>query len=422
MCCIIIFYLSNSNARLLFVRITYVTHTRFPTEKAHGFQVASVCSALARLGHTVILLTPTVGKTVEEDPLRYYGMTPSSFVVEKLPSFNALSSPWVPGKIAFLVAMHCFRRSLSAFLLRHHTDLFYARSAQVLPSLLAMGLPTILELHTLPRMGRRTFLARCRRCIAVICLTQRMRNVLVSWGLDPNHILVEGDAVDLLRFRELMPPEEAKAQWLLPRDRAILGYVGSLITGDSLEKGIQEFLQAMVLLRAQGRAVFGWIVGGPNAWREKYVALAQTYGLTEDEVRFEGIIPFVAAPSALSACTVLVYPAPASQHPYFLRDTSPLKIFEYMAAGRPIVCADLSPLHDVVDGTVVRFCIPGDPAKLAEGIVWTLDHPGEARRMAERAKERVQRHSWEARMQRILQHIAEVRSEPTQEASAILSV
>jgi len=384
------------------VHITYVTHTRFPTEKAHGFQVASVCQALARLGHTVTLLTPTVGNAIKEDPLAYYGMPSSVFSVVRLQNFDALSSRWVPGKLAFLIAMHSFRHALSAFLHLHHTDLFYARTPQVLPPLLATGIPVVLELHTLPRMARRTFLMRCRRCKAVICLTRTMRDVLVTWGLDAKHILVEGDAVDLLRFRALPHREEAKALWLIPHDRTVIGYIGSLVTVDALEKGARELLDAVALLRAQGRMVFGWIVGGPNVWREKYIQEARTRGLTEDDVRLEGIIPFAAASSALRSCDVLVYPAPTSRHPYFIRDTSPLKLFEYMAAGRPIVCADLPPLRDVVDESVVRFCIPGDPQSLADALTWVLDHPEEAERMAERAKERVHPYSWEARMQRIL--------------------
>ena len=393
------------------MRITYVTHTRFPTEKAHGFQVASVCQALARLGHTVALLTPTVGNAIEENPLAYYGMPSSAFSVVRLQNFDALSSRWVPGKLAFFVAMHSFRHALSAFLPLHHTDLFYARTPQVLPPLLATGIPVVLELHTLPRMARRAFLMRCRRCIAVICLTQTMRDVLLSWGLDAEHVFVEGDAVDLIRFtlsersesNGFSPQKEkAKAQWLLPQGRPIIGYVGSLVTGDALEKGVRELIDAVALLQTQGRAVFGWIVGGPNVWREKYIREARTRGLSENDVRLEGIIPFAAAPSALCSCDVLVYTAPASGHPYFTRDTSPLKLFEYMAAGRPIVCADLPPLRDVVDESVVRFCIPGDPQSLADALAWVLDHPEEARQMAERAKERVKRYSWEARMERIL--------------------
>lgn len=422
MYCIILFYMSNSNARLPFVRITYVTHTRFPTEKAHGFQVASVCQALRRLGHAVTLLTPTVGNAIQEDPLTYYGIPASSaFSVIQLPNFDALSSRWVPGKLAFLVAMLSFRRSLAQFLPHHHTDLFYARSPQVLTPLLATGIPVCLELHTLPRTPQRQFLACCRRCARVICLTQAMRDALISWGLDPYHTLVEGDAVDIARFAVLPRKEEAKVRWLLPCDRPVVGYVGSLVTGESLEKGVREFLKALALFRAQGRAVFGWIIGGPNAWREKYMHVARACGLTEDDVRLEGIIPFSAVPSALSACDLLVYPAPASTHPYFLRDTSPLKLFEYMAAARPIVCADLPPLRDVVDDSLVRFCMPGNTEELAEGVAWMLDHPEEGERMVERTQVRVRQHSWEARMERILHCLPQACREPVPEASAMLS-
>lgn len=405
MCCIILFYLSNSNARLPHVRITYVTHTRFPTEKAHGFQVASVCNALARLGHAVTLLTPTVGNAIQEDPIAYYGMSSSAFSVVRLSTFDALSSPWVPGKLAFLVAMHSFRRTLAAFLRTHRTDLFYARSPQVLVPLLATGVPVLLELHTLPRIPHRSFLAHCRRCARIICLTRAMRDVLVSWGLDPRHVRVEGDAVDLERFALLPKREEAKVRWLLPRERTVVGYVGSLVTGESLEKGIREFLEALSLLRAQGRGVFGWIVGGPKTWHATYIHVARTRGWGDADVRLEGIVPFSAVPSALSACDVLVYPAPASAHPYFLRDTSPLKLFEYMAAGRPVVCADLPPLHDVVDDATVRFCVPGNSQALAEACAWVLDHREAAAQMAQRATEHVQRYTWEARMQRILREI-----------------
>lgn len=411
--------MSNSNVRLQSVHITYVTHTRFPTEKAHGFQVASVCQALRRLGHTVTLLTPTVGNAITENPLAYYGIPSSTFSVVKLPNFDALSSQWVPGKLAFLVAMRSFRSTLTTFLRTHHTDLFYARSSLVLPPLLATGIPTILELHTLPRMARHTFLAQCRRCVLVLCLTQSMREALVSWGVDPEKVQVEGDAVDLLRFQSLPRPEEAKKRWLLPNDRPIVGYIGSLVTGGTREKGVREFLEAIPLLRTRA-TVFGWIVGGPLEWREQYIQIANTLGLSEHTVRFEGIIPFSAAPSALSACDVLVYPAPANfQDPYFLRDTSPLKLFEYMAAGRPIVCADLPPLHDVVDGSTVRLYKPGDVGALADALAWVLGHPEEARHMAECAKGRIKQYSWEARMQRILAALPAQTLSPVRASSII---
>lgn len=384
------------------MRITYVTHTRFPTEKAHGLQVASVCQALNRLGHAVTLVTPTIGNPIAEDPLAYYGIPSSAFSVIRLLHFNALCSRWIPGKLAFLVAMRSFRRALSALFPAHRADLLYTRSPHILPPLLAAGIPVVLELHTLPRVGRRAFIAQCRCCAIVVCLTRPMRDALLSWGLDAERVLTEGDAVDLARFRALPRGEDAKARWRLPPDRPVVSYVGSLVTSGAVEKGVRELLEALALLRARQKGVFGWIVGGPGAWRERYLREAQARGLTGSDVRLEGAIPFADTADALSACDILVYPAPASRHPFFVRDTSPLKLFEYMAAGRPIVCADLPPLRDAVDASCVRFCAPGNPQGLAEGIAWVLDHPGEAAAMAARARERVQRHSWEERMRRIL--------------------
>jgi glycosyltransferase involved in cell wall biosynthesis len=100
---------------------------------------------------------------------------------------------------------------------------------------------------------------------------------------------------------------------------------------------------------------------------------------------------------------VCVYPAPATTDSFFLRDTSPLKLFEYLAASRPVVCADLPPLHDVVDESVVRFCRSGDAEALAEGISDTLSHPEKASARIAKGRTIAALHSWEQRMRRILE-------------------
>jgi len=214
--------------------------------------------------------------------------------------------------------------------------------------------------------------------------------------------MVEGDAVDLRSFTSLPSSREAKIPWHLPADRPVIGYVGSLTTQDTIEKGIPEFLSALQLLARHGIAFQGWIVGGPREWVERYRLRAAELGLIS-LVRFEGQVTSVQVPSALAACDILVYPAPASDHPYFRRDTSPLKLFEYLAARRPIVCADLPPLRDVMDDGVARLCPPGDPASLAEAIADVLQHPEEAALRVTKGWEKVQRHTWEERMGRILQ-------------------
>jgi glycosyltransferase involved in cell wall biosynthesis len=383
------------------VRITYVTHTRFPTEKAHGNQVAQVCAGLAALGHKVTLVAPTVRNTITEDAYGYYGV-PRGFRILYPGTFDALGSKLVPGPLSFAVSMWSYRRVLQSFLMQQPADLLYVRSPSLLPPLLASGTPVMLELHTLPNFFHRRFVRQCNRCFRVICLTSPMRDALVRWGVDPVRISVEGDAVDLERFADLPSQSEAKGKWGLPKDVPVIGYIGSLVTRNTLEKGVRELLGALAILTKRDVKTFGFVVGGPASWRRIYESHARELGLGPDDIQFQDRVQPLLVSSAIAACDVCVYPAPRSSDPFFYRDTSPLKLFEYLASGRPTVCANLPPVRDVVDDTVVRLCQPGDPSAFADGIAWVLEHPEEARTMADKGKELVKNHTWTERMRRIV--------------------
>ncbi len=383
-----------------FVRIAYVAHTRFPTEKAHGYQIAQVCHALVTLGHEVTLLVPTVFSGIQGPAHAYYGLPPS-FAVVTLKSFDALSSRFIPGFLAFTISMHHYGKVLRYYLAHHPFDLLYLRSPALLAPLLSTGAPVILELHTLPRRTR-AFVDACNRCARVVCLTSLMRSELVAWGVRRENTIAEGDAVDLSRFSSLPSVDSAKAHWALPGGKPVAGYVGSLVTQNTIKKGIGEFLQALALLKQRSVPVFGWIVGGPPSWQAEYERRARALGLHGDDIRFDAHKGAASVPSMLHACDLCVYPAPASRHPYFVRDTSPLKLFEYLAAGKPIVCADLPPIRDVVDESIVTFCKPGDAKSLVDAIVDVLSHSERVLKKAEKGRNVVQEHSWEKRMERIL--------------------
>ena len=294
------------------MRITYISHTRFPSEKAYGMQIAQVCNALASLGHEVTLVAPDVRTTIEGDGHAYYGIAPS-FSVRHIPTFDAINSPWVPGKLAFAVSMLTFRRQLRSFLQKHETDLIYVRSPMILPTLLATDHTVVLELHTLPRVGRAKFVRLCNKTGAIICLTSAMRRELEMWGVDPGRLLVEPDGVNLQMFEDLPSRADAKHAWDLPSDRPVIGYAGSLVTQDVIEKGVREFVGAFGVLRDRGQNFKGWIVGGPVAQLERYQEQASQLAVSQF-LRFEGPIEPARVPSALRACDVLVYPAPASDH------------------------------------------------------------------------------------------------------------
>ena len=387
------------------MRIAYVTHTRFPTEKAHGYQVAQVCDALVSLGNQVTLVAPTVRRNAAKgDPFRFYGMQPS-FSFEYLTNFDALTSPFIPGKIAFSVSIWSYRRRLRQFLASHSFDLLYARSPVVLQPLIDSGRPVILELHALPRRDRRHFKALCNRCQRVVALTYPMRDALVALGVESALVVVEGDAVDPERFRKTLSSPGAKRHWNLPQEIPVVGYVGSLATYDRIQKGVDVLIHALASLKKSGFPVFGWIVGGPKHWEDHYRRLAYSHGLTEGDIRFQGQVRAREIPDALAACDVCAYPAPHSKHAFFQRDTSPLKLFEYLAASRPVVCADIPPVRDIVDDRSVRFFHPGDHRSMAGAIRQVLEHPREATARKRAGLSVVEGHAWKERMRRIFKGI-----------------
>ena len=126
-------------------------------------------------------------------------------------------------------------------------------------------------------------------------------------------------------------------------------------------------------------------------------------GISPQDVRFEGRIDASAVPAAVAACDICVYPAPHTDHSYFMRDTSPLKLFEYLAAGRPVVCADLPPIRDVVDEGSAFFFRAGSSDDLAKVLAETLKNSADALARAHEGRDIVQKHSWQKRMERILE-------------------
>lgn len=356
---------------------------------------------MAALKHKVTLLAPTIGNTIRKDPFSFYGV-PRSFTIEHVPMFDALSSKLIPGRFAFAVAMRSYKKSLKKYLRESSFDLLYARSPAILPALLSSGIPVFLELHTLPRRGRKRFVKQCNACAKVVCLTSPMRHELVQWGVDAKRVIVEGDAVDIKRFKNLPAIKTAKHEWNLPADRVIIGYVGSLVTFDSLKKGVDVILDAALLLRKQKLPVFAWFVGGPSDWKEKYRKLALTKGLSSHDMRFDEAVFASSVPEVLQACDICIYPAPASKHVFFRRDTSPLKLFEYLAAGKPSIVADIPPVRDVVDATSVKFFHPGSATSLAGALREVMNKKAEAAKRAKNGKTIAEHHTWEKRMEKIL--------------------
>jgi glycosyltransferase involved in cell wall biosynthesis len=77
-------------------------------------------------------------------------------------------------------------------------------------------------------------------------------------------------------------------------------------------------------------------------------------------------------------------------------------MFEYMAAGRPIVSSDLPPIRDVLVHDVNAMLVPpGDAVALAAAVDALAGDPARAARLAQRAQSDVEQYSWDRRAERL---------------------
>jgi glycosyltransferase involved in cell wall biosynthesis len=173
----------------------------------------------------------------------------------------------------------------------------------------------------------------------------------------------------------------------------VVGYAGHLYAW----KGVDLLLEAL----ARVPEVRGLIVGGHEKESDlgRLRALAARLGI-QNRVTFTGQLPPAAVPEQLARADILVLPNPASA--ISTRATSPLKLFEYMAARRAIVAADLPSLREVLtDDVNAVFVAPADVEALAAGIRRLVNDAAMRERLAAAAGQAVAEYSWSRRAERL---------------------
>jgi glycosyltransferase involved in cell wall biosynthesis len=395
----------------------YVANVRLPTEKAHGHAIVQMCAALAAAGAEVELWHSRDNGDPTQSVFDYYTAEPS-FRVRKLANLDVIPlERWLPPPVMkYLTGVQALTWAwYSARVARGEgAQLYLTRDLWSAWWLTGRGLPVVVEIHIPPEgPGRHLLpsLGRRRSLISAVALTDRGREQLVAAGVPSRRVTILRSGVDLSDYSELPDRRECRRLCGLPCDRPVVGYVGRFQTM-GIEKGIPELIRSVGLLRS-GRGLDPLLVcvGGPMDPVAGYQALARECGLGPDSVLFHDRVPSARVPTWVGALDVAVVPSPAVAH--FTEYASPLKIFECMAAGTPIVATDL-PAHRelLAHGRTAWLVQPGSPGALAEGISTLLSDPALREVIASRARTTVAAFDWRRRAERILALVPAGRNDP----------
>lgn len=215
-------------------------------------------------------------------------------------------------------------------------------------------------------------------------------------GVLGSRMIVCPDGVNLERFAITESRHECRVKLSLPQDKKIALYAGHLYA----RKGAHVLAEAAKNLPSDALCVF---VGGTA---KDITEFTKQYRASEN-VLIVGHKPHDDIPYYLRAADVLVLPNSAKDDDARLY-TSPMKLFEYMASGTPIIASDVPSLREVLNSDNALFVPPDDSALLADGIKMLLGDEKLAHDIASRAKNDVTLYTWGARAQKIMTHAREL--------------
>lgn len=370
-------------------RLILVFHGRFPSEKAASLFAAESVEAFAKEGAEVTLLVPRRIGRPRTDPHAYYG-TERPFSIVYLPTIDLFGLPLFKS-VSFRISLFFFSVAVWIFLRLHASREAIVYSNETLPLVIASFVvkTTVYEMHDYPDGWKPYY----------DFLFDRVRHILVT-----NHhklerlakefphaypqAFYEPNAVALEKYAAAPDRNACRAKLGLPGGPIVV-YTGHLYAW----KGVDTLAAAVQSLDAEV-----YIVGGTS---RDVAAFSKKWGKLKN-MHILGHRPHDEMPLWQKAADVLVLPNTGKED-ISVEYTSPMKLFEYMASGTPVVASDLPSIREIAGNGRAVLVTPDDPHALARGIQNVLEHKGVVQ--SDEAQKWVADHTWEKRAARILKKI-----------------
>jgi glycosyltransferase involved in cell wall biosynthesis len=379
-------------------KIYYITNSRIPTEKAHGFQISKVCESFARKGASVELIVPRRLNPIKEDLYTFYDID-NNFKIRKLPVIDLVYL----GKIGFWIETITFSLSVLLFLRIPKDSIIYSRDYVSSFFLRWQKNVMAIEIHDEIKKG---FIWEkvLNRTNLIISTNKLKKDKIVSdFDLPSEKIIVFPNGVDLSNYENLPDKSALRKELDLPEHDFLIGYVGKFLTMGK-EKGVSTIIESLIHLDSKIKAVF---VGGEESQVVKYKEQAKDLGVLDRCIfKNEKFKPNKMTPRYLKAFDVLLMPFPRIRHYEFAM--SPIKMFEYMASDRPIIASKFPSIMEILNKNNSVLIESIDNKTLAEAIGKLANDADLSEQLASRAFSDVKRYTWNKRAEGILNSLENI--------------
>lgn len=375
------------------MKIAYISNSRFPSERAHMIQIVHMCNALVELGHHVSLLVTDRKTAINEQPEEYYGAGLSFSVqylnipdivgnISKIPRFL-----WV---FSYMMQRYFFAVKVVGHIQNTKFDRIYGRDEWILLFVnLFIPLEKIIwESHEAKyNLPARILLRRGIRCIVI---SEGIQKFYLEKGIKESQLLVAHDGIDDSFFDNVESTDTARRRLNIPSDKPVVMYIGGLDEW----KGVEIFMDVAKKIPNVRFVVIGGKIQEIERLEKKY-----------PDVLFLGRRSYKELKNNQQAADILIIPNTANNR-LSEEFTSPLKLFAYMTAKKPVIASRIPSITNVLTDEMAYFFEPDNSISLKETILQVLqDTHKHKKELIDRMYEKSTEYTWLKRADSILKFI-----------------
>ena len=380
-------------------KLLYIHAVPIDSSAANSVQVLSMCQSFARLGLDVTLAVPVGASELSEEELK-------RAIETKMGAYPLFSVTTFRQRLLFgrgkLLSCYFPARVLIKNL---KPDLIFLRNVVLVHAAIANNVPFIYESHNslmhdssrLLNMIWTKYIVRVSSNTLMkkfIAISGALGDFWIKQGIADEKVLSVHDGFDEAMFKDQLSIKKARAMLEMPLlDKTVL-YVGSLYR----DRGIED----IIFLASELPTIKFRVVGGPDAERSRYIELASAEDV--GNIEFLGSIEHRKVPTYLFSSDILLMTWSSAVKT--IEYCSPLKLFEYMAAGRIIVGHGFRTIREVlVDGEDSYLADPESRDELLKQLTRAI--ADDSQLFGDRARAKAfNEYSWDRRAGLIMASIA----------------